>query len=83
MEYGAIKTKLGIAFIKHIETTTHLFDALVKPILLYASDFWGCLKLPKLNPIENLHIKLCKELLGVHIQTTNMAVLLELAHQIL
>ena len=75
--YGAIKTKLGVDFRKHIETTC-LFDALVKPILLYASDFWGCLKLPKLNSIENLHIKFCKELLGFQIQTTNLGVLLEL-----
>ena len=80
--YGAIKTKLGIDFRKYIETTTYLYDALVKPILLYVSDYWGCLKLPKLNPIGNLHIKLCKDLLGVQIQTTNMAVLLELAHQV-
>ena len=75
---GAIKTKLGINFRKHIPITIHLFDSLVKPILLYASDFWGCLKLPKVNPIENLHIKFCKDLLGVQIQTTNLGVLLEL-----
>ena len=76
--YGAIKTKLGTTFRKHIPTTIHLFDTLVKPILLYASDFWGCLKLPKANPIENLHIKFCKDILGVQIQTTNLVVLLEL-----
>ena len=76
--YGALKTKLGISFRKHIHTTMHLFDSLIKPILLYASDFWGTLKLPKNNPVEILHRKFCKQLLGVHTQTTNMAVLLEI-----
>jgi hypothetical protein len=75
---GAIKSKLGVLFRKHIPTTIHLFDSLVKPILLYASDFWACLKLPRNNPIENLHIKFCKDLLGVQIQTVNVGVLLEL-----
>ena len=76
--YGAMKTKLGCLFRKHILITTHLFDSLVKPVLLYASDFWGSLKLPKYNPVENLHIKFCKELLGVQVQTTNIAVLSEI-----
>ena len=55
-----------------------MFDALIKPILLYNSDFWGCLKIPKNNPIENVHMRFCKELLGVQRQTTNIGVLLEL-----
>lgn len=59
-------------------TTLHLFDTLVKPILLYNSDFWGCLKMPNNNPIENVHMRFCKELLGVQTQTTNIGVLLEL-----
>ena len=46
--------------------------------MLYASEFWGILKQPRNNPIENLHIKFCKELLGVQRQTTNAGVLLEL-----
>ena len=59
-------------------TTIHLFDTCVKPILLYNSDFWDCLKLPKNNPIENVHMRFCKDLLGVQRQTTNVGVLLEL-----
>ena len=58
--------------------TSHLFDTLIQPILLYSSDFWGCLKVPNNNPIENTHIKFCKDLLGVQKQTTNVGVLLEL-----
>ena len=59
-------------------TTLHLFDTWIKPILLYNSDFWGCLKMPKINPIQNVHMRFCKELLGVQRQTTNIGVLLEL-----
>ena len=73
-----LKNTLGIAFNKTISTTISLIEALVKPILLYNSDFWGCMKLPKANPIENLHIMMCKQLLGVQKQTTNIGVLLEL-----
>ena len=65
-------------FQKHVPTTIHLFDSLIKPILLYASDFWGCLKLPKHNPLETLHQRFCKELLGVQIHTPNLGVLLEI-----
>ena len=75
---AAMKTKLGPFFRKHITISLHLFDTLIRPILMYASDFWGCLKLPKNNPIENVHMRFCKELLGVQKQTNNMGVLLEL-----
>ena len=51
---------------------------MIKPILLYASDFWGCLKLPKNNPTERLHNMFCKLLLGVHKQTNTVGILLEL-----
>ena len=63
---------------KSTPVSIKLFDSLVKPILLYASDFWGILKLPKNNPIENLHQKCCKQILGVQKQTSNIGVLLEL-----
>ena len=76
--YGALKTRMGDIFRKNIAITLHLFRTLIKPILLYASDFWGCLKLPKQNPIETMHIKFCKDLLGVQIRTTNLGVLSEL-----
>ena len=45
---------------------------------MYCADFWGCLKLPKNNPVETLHTMMCKHLLGVKKQTTNIGVLLEL-----
>ena len=73
-----IKTALGDHFNDSITTTLEVFDTMVKPILLYSSDFWGCLKLPKDNHIDKLYISICKQLLGVQKQTTNIGVLLEL-----
>ena len=75
--YMSLKTKLGACFKEYVDDTISLFDTLVKPILLYGSDFWGCLKCPKNNPIENLHMQFCKQLLGVQKNTTNYGVLLE------
>lgn len=73
-----LKNKMGNFFRLHPSTTISLFDSLVKPILLYSSDFWGCLKLPENNPIENMYVKFCKMLLGVQKQTCNTGVYLEL-----
>ena len=57
-----VKNDLGLCFNQDIPIILHLIDSLVKPILLYASDFWGCLKLPENNPIENLHMIMCKQI---------------------
>ena len=73
-----IKSKMGLLFQKYPLVSIKLFDSLVKPILLYASDFWGILKLPKNNPVEIIHYMFCKQLLWVQRQTTNVGVLLEL-----
>ena len=76
--FQALKGKMGESFNEDILTALNLYDALVKPILTYASDFWGCLKLPQNNPIEICHMKVLKQILGVQTQTTNIGVLLEL-----
>ena len=76
--YHKLKHKMGHHFRLHPLTTISLFDSLIKPILLYSSDFWGCLKIPNNNPIENMYMKFCKALLGVQKQTSNTGVLLEL-----
>ena len=73
-----LKSRLGDSFRKHLQISIKLFDSLIKPILLYGSDFWGILKLNQNNPIEILHRAFCKQLLGVQKQTTNIGVLLEL-----
>ena len=72
-----LKAKMGEMFYKHVTTSLKLFDTLIKPILTYMSDFWGCLKMPKSNPIDIFQSKFLKQLLGVQIQTSNIGVLLE------
>ena len=76
--YYSLKHKLGNFFCTNIVETMSLFDTLIKPILTYSSDFWCCLKLPKNNPIENVHTMFCKHILGVNKPTTNYGVWLEL-----
>ena len=73
-----MKNDLGLSFNQDVCMTLTLIDSLIKPILLYASDFWGSLKLPQNNPIENLHMMMLKQLLGVQKQTSNTGTLLEL-----
>ena len=76
--FYSLKNKMGESFNRNITTSLALFESMIKPILLYASDFWGALKLPANNPIETLYMRICKEILGVTKQTTNIGVLLEL-----
>jgi hypothetical protein len=73
-----LKNKMGPCFRKHPLITLKLFRSLIEPILLYASDFWGILKMPTNNPVENVFTSFCKQLLGVQKQTSNKGVLLEL-----
>ena len=73
-----MKKSLGIHFRLDLSNTIHLFNFLIKPILLYCSDFWGCLKHPKNNPIEKFFLMFCKQILGVRKQTNTDGVLLEL-----
>ena len=56
-----------------------LFDSILKPILLDASDFWG-LRPENVSdsPVtEQMHTKFCKWLLGVSKRTSNFGVLSE------
>ena len=76
-----------------IKTATHLFDAMITPILLYNSEIGGNTiadynklleegsnktKMYFQNTFEKMHVKWCKYLLGVHSKSTNTAVLAEL-----
>ena len=36
-----LKGAMGESFHTHVGITLHLLDSLVKPILMYMSDFWG------------------------------------------
>ena len=62
-----LKNQLGDMFYGEPVLAIKLFDALVKPILLYCSDFWGCYDniLSLSNSTEHLNISLCKHLLGI------------------
>ena len=74
----AIKSKIDIHNLP-IKLALKLFDALVKPILLYASEIWE----PFLehdydkwdgNDIEKVHLQFLKQLLGANRSTTNILV---------
>ncbi|MCG7875093.1 MAG: reverse transcriptase family protein [Candidatus Thiodiazotropha endolucinida] len=54
-----------------VKTKLKLFDSLISPILLYASEVWG---IYGYDHIDKVHIKFCKKLLGVRTQTPNYAV---------
>lgn len=54
-----------------VKTKLKLFDSLVSPILLYAAEIWGIFGY---DIIDKVHIKFCKNLLGVRPQTPNYAV---------
>ena len=62
-----------------------LFHTLIMPILNYCSEIWApfflkninCINLTKVydkNPLEIVHLKFCKYMLGVHKHSTNDAV---------
>ena len=73
-----IKRDLGPGFNQDVRLILSLIDSLVKPILLYGSDFWGCFNLQKSNHIDIFYMSMLKQILGVQKQTTNDGVLLEL-----
>ena len=58
-----------------IRTKLKLFDTMIVPILLYGSEVWGVYNFKE---VDKLHIRFCKNLLGVRQQTPNMAVYGEL-----
>ena len=52
--FSKLRGKLGTSFRGCPLVTLKLFKSLVEPILLYASDFWGVLKMPDNNPVDVL-----------------------------
>ena len=74
----AIKAKININKLP-IRLALKLFDALVKPILLYASETWEPFlnhdyKKWDNNEIEKVHTQFLKQLIGVNRSTTNILV---------
>ena len=81
-----LRKKMGVHFRQNVKMSLYLFDTLIKPIILYCSDFWGILRMSKKDPsdllrkdgiIELVQMKFSKQLLGVQSQTSNFGVLLE------
>lgn len=81
-----LRKKMGDHFREDFRVSLYLFDTLIKPIILYCSDFWGVLRIYKKDPsellrkdsiIELVQMKFLKQLLGVQTQTSNIGVLLE------
>ena len=63
--------KMYVAFVDfHI-----LFDIKIQPILMYASEIWGTMRL---DGIEKVHMMACKRLFGVPLRTPNKMVYGEL-----
>ena len=71
----------------------HIYDALVKPIVLYNSEIWSiykpCFKgktvdelfkltLKNTNDFDKTYMRFCKHILGVHSKASNFAVISEL-----
>jgi hypothetical protein len=75
-----LKTDMGKFFRTDVDLTIKLFNTLIKPILLYGSEVWGAVSKPNMNvdPIEAVHVKFCKMLLGVGTKATNNACRAEL-----
>ena len=75
--YWGLRKKLGPFFSLYPLETIKLFDSLIKPIILYGSDFLGLLPSRKYDKIEKLNM-FCRHLLGVGKKTTTNGVLLEI-----
>ena len=65
---------------KTVSTYFKLIDSLVKPVILYACECWGdSLKKDVFaNKIEQFHMSMCKQILGVYKSTNNIKVLSEI-----
>ena len=57
------------------QTFFKIFDIKIQPILMYASEIWGTVRL---DGIEKVHMMACKRFLGVPLRTPNKMVYGEL-----
>jgi hypothetical protein len=65
------------------DTSIHLFDSIVKPVSMYASEIWGCDRIMSKNSLYNLmindtlekcHIKYLRRILGVNKRAPKLAI---------
>ena len=75
-----LKYQMGDTFFETVFLTIRLFDSLIKPILLYAIDFWGCFEFvtSDKNPTEKLNTTMCKYDLGLKRQVSKVAATIEM-----
>ena len=74
-----LKKSMGDNFKTDLTLTLRLFDALIKPILLYGCEVWGVdVSKKERDPIEAVHVKFCKLVLGVGKNASNNACRAEL-----
>ena len=81
----AILRILGKSKQKNVNTYITLFDYIIKPIAMYACEIWGE-NIKAVNNIADfgnfpwvrLHTRVCKNILGAHSKTSNIATLLEI-----
>ena len=84
--YYLIRQQFNIYTNTQIQTLCYLFDTMVKPVCLYGSEVWGAYNINKLDQqgtlksiindnleYEKLHLKFCKNILGFHKKSTNIA----------
>ena len=63
---------------KTLDTHLHLIETIIKLIALYTCENWGdCDKKSKIK-LEQFHVLLCKQVLGVRKRTCNIKVLAQL-----
>ena len=75
-----LRSAMGTCFFRDIQTAFKLFGSLIKPILLYASDFWGFtyVNTNGKSPVDTLHSKFCKWMLGLSKRASSLGALREL-----
>ena len=75
-----LRKSMGPFFHKDVLLSVHLFNTLIMPILTYCGDVWGLdgSYNEMRDPIEQVHSKFCKQILGVSKRATNIACRAEL-----
>ena len=75
-----IRSALGKEMYRNVDVAFKIFDTIIKPVALYASDVWGFCSssVNEISPADIFHQKFCKWVLGVSKRTANIGVLYEL-----
>ena len=83
--YFSLRKNFNIYNQVQVKTLTSLFDTFIVPVLTYCSEIWGAFLSPNTRgkatftknlfndsqPLEKLHIRFCKQVLGIHSKGSN------------